>query len=264
LTGQRFVHGDNPGQIVERVLYRKAEAPSTIAPGIVAELDRIVLRGLERTPEKRFRTAHEMAIALEAAVTPALPSRVGIWVESIASSDLARRRELLQRAESDSDSRSMKELVEAVVTPPDARASAESESESEPESKFESTSAEVQAPRRQRRAWLVPVALVLAAAIGLGAVVLTRRPAPSTATSAAPPPASSVESSSTASESTAAPPIPSATSSASAAGSAEPPNPTSTVVRQPAAKSTKATKASCNPPWFIDKKGVKIYKMECL
>jgi len=60
-------------------------------------LDRIVLRGLEKDPAKRFSTAREMAQALERAMPPAAPSEVTEWVELYARDALAARSDELSQ-----------------------------------------------------------------------------------------------------------------------------------------------------------------------
>src|SRR2546423_212550 len=44
LTGAQLFHGDNPGQVTEQVKKAEVVAPSTRAPGISAELDRVCLK----------------------------------------------------------------------------------------------------------------------------------------------------------------------------------------------------------------------------
>ncbi len=70
-------------------------------------LDRIVLRGLEKDPTKRFPTAREMAQALEWAMPPAAPSEVTEWVEEYAHDALVERSQMLGSLQVDSQSRTM-------------------------------------------------------------------------------------------------------------------------------------------------------------
>jgi hypothetical protein len=74
-------------------------APSTLAPGLPAEFDRIVARGLARDPLERFPTAREMALALEECAPQIRPSEIASWVERIAADSLARRSLLLSAIE---------------------------------------------------------------------------------------------------------------------------------------------------------------------
>jgi serine/threonine protein kinase len=91
LTGRRLFHGVDDGDILARVLYGQVEPPSAYARGLSLTMDSVVLRGLARDWAKRYQTAREMALAIEAAVPLAPPSRVGSWVEALARDELAER-----------------------------------------------------------------------------------------------------------------------------------------------------------------------------
>ena len=69
-------------------------------PGLPAELDQAVLRGLSLDPAQRFATAKEMAITLERILAPATSSEVGEWVEANAGENLSRRAKLVADTES--------------------------------------------------------------------------------------------------------------------------------------------------------------------
>jgi serine/threonine-protein kinase len=100
------------------------DPPSRYRPEVPAEIDALVAKGLARAPAARFATANEMALALEAAVTPATQSQIGRWVESLAAPALEER----QR------------LVAAIENPP-APAASDSTSDSASDSTSDSTSA---------------------------------------------------------------------------------------------------------------------------
>jgi serine/threonine-protein kinase len=59
--------------------------------GLPRSLDRVVARGLERDPSKRYGTAREMAAELAACVTVPSSGQVGEWVET-AAGDVLRER----------------------------------------------------------------------------------------------------------------------------------------------------------------------------
>jgi eukaryotic-like serine/threonine-protein kinase len=90
LTGKRLFEGDD-GEVITAVLAGDVEPPGRIAPDLPVALDAVVLRGLERDPERRFATARDMAEALERAVAPATAGKIGAWVEDLASPKLAER-----------------------------------------------------------------------------------------------------------------------------------------------------------------------------
>ena len=71
LTGRRCFEGDSHGAVMAAVLSTRVPPPSRARPEVSPALDAVVLRALERDPDKRFATAQEMALALEAACLPA-------------------------------------------------------------------------------------------------------------------------------------------------------------------------------------------------
>jgi hypothetical protein len=93
LTGRRLFEGIDDGDIYARVLHSEVEAPSLYARDLGSGVDSIVLRGLARDRNARYPTAREMALAIEAVMPLATPSRVGAWVESLAGDSIAERME---------------------------------------------------------------------------------------------------------------------------------------------------------------------------
>jgi hypothetical protein len=73
LTGEPPVDGDNPNELLVKVLLKHPRAPSSLRPDVPAALDAICLRALAKDPAERFQTADEMVQALEA--TLAAPAR---------------------------------------------------------------------------------------------------------------------------------------------------------------------------------------------
>jgi eukaryotic-like serine/threonine-protein kinase len=112
ITGQRLFVGDNEGVVVARVLEGKIPAPSEIvmkgAGGSVSErtqtqlqrLDACILRAVSADPLKRFATARDMALELEACVAPATTTSVGDWVERNGAEILAERAAVVSEMES--------------------------------------------------------------------------------------------------------------------------------------------------------------------
>jgi serine/threonine-protein kinase len=102
LTGQRLFDGENEARIFGRVLDGYVPPPSQFRPDLPPSLDGVVLRGLDRDPARRFSTAREMALALDACVRAASATEVGSWVEHLASAALNKRAQ--QVADLDSSS----------------------------------------------------------------------------------------------------------------------------------------------------------------
>lgn len=73
---------------LHRVLNERIPPPSEHRSEVPPALDAVVLRALARNPNDRFATAHDFAIALEAAVTPAPAHQVGQWTSEIAANAL--------------------------------------------------------------------------------------------------------------------------------------------------------------------------------
>ncbi len=91
LTGKRLFLSDSETTTLARVLTGEVPPPSSLAPEVPSDLDRIVLRGVHRDPAMRFSSAREMALALEASGSLATPSVVGEWVEATAQTALSVR-----------------------------------------------------------------------------------------------------------------------------------------------------------------------------
>jgi eukaryotic-like serine/threonine-protein kinase len=184
LTGRRLFVADEPGSLAVQVLRGARQPPSLHAPGLTAEVDAIVMRGLARKPGDRFENAREMAIALESALTPATPREVGEWVEARAASAIAHREKLVAQMEGERS-----ELEDAIPVPPPSGSTPSPLSEAHliVDTGQSSAMASDRSAARVRRAW----SLGLFAVLALGAVVLWRslRPTSLIAVPAAAPPA---------------------------------------------------------------------------
>ncbi len=104
LAGRRLFKGDE-AQVLAAVLGDVVEPPSRHAQEVTAALDQLVLRAVDREPSRRFSSAREMALALEASTALASASEVRVWLEQLAAPSLAERRRCvaeIQRATYDS------------------------------------------------------------------------------------------------------------------------------------------------------------------
>jgi len=116
LTGTSLFAADNHAATLQRVLAAEIPPPSQRVPAIPARLDEVLRIGLEREPARRFATARAMALELERAVAPALPSEVGRWVEAVAEATLVARAAKVQEMESHSARRPEGTMAELVPT----------------------------------------------------------------------------------------------------------------------------------------------------
>jgi serine/threonine protein kinase len=69
LTGRRLFAGSSEGETVILVMSQAVPRPSEFRSTVPVELDRIVLRALERDPNLRYRTARDLASDLERLLT---------------------------------------------------------------------------------------------------------------------------------------------------------------------------------------------------
>jgi serine/threonine protein kinase len=98
LTGRRLFKGETPVETTEKILHGKIRAPSRyrtdLGPPTLA-VDAIILRMLDRDPERRFPDMGEVADAIEAAVKDANVNTgraaVAAFVEELAGEDLRQR-----------------------------------------------------------------------------------------------------------------------------------------------------------------------------
>ncbi|HEY2092084.1 MAG TPA: TonB family protein [Thermoanaerobaculia bacterium] len=65
LTGRRLFTGDNELSILEQVREARVTAPSQFNDEVTPEIDAIVLKALQKEPDKRYQTAGEMARDLD-------------------------------------------------------------------------------------------------------------------------------------------------------------------------------------------------------
>jgi hypothetical protein len=97
LTGKRLFHDRIEHMTMSNVLERKIPRPSTIGLSPPPVLDAIVLKALEREPERRFQDAAEMAGALRDAARGAgclAPgAELADWISQSFGAELAARRD---------------------------------------------------------------------------------------------------------------------------------------------------------------------------
>jgi len=98
LTSQRLFYERSEGQTVSNVLHKKV-APPVSAGFASSALNQIVLRALERDPDRRYASCADMADALEDTMSLVKPRELGAWVERTESPQLAERKAMVRRIE---------------------------------------------------------------------------------------------------------------------------------------------------------------------
>ena len=286
LTMRRLFDGDHDAAVLMQVMSATVPPPSALVPGLPPALDAIVLRGLARDPEHRFPTAHAMAVALEDAIAPASPRKVGEWLAQVASGALERRAQQVKEVES---RRGAPPAEMPASVPPSsgisralARSGAAPVEVASQISTIAVSSGAGMAPRA-RRPWAAIAAIVAAGAVVAVATGLWLLWPP------APAPGASGSASAPASPEPPASPSPSAPASAAAASAAPAESPAVSAAtggspsaspvaaptpkqsaggKAPAGKATSTGKTpvstGCNPPYTIDARGIRRMKPECL
>jgi eukaryotic-like serine/threonine-protein kinase len=227
LTGEHPFRASSDAETIKRVLFDPVIAPGKIRKDLPRELDWVTLRGLERDPDQRYRTAHEMAAALDAFAPIATPAEVATWLDEIAAEPLREDRARASEIAAMSSTGAM--AISGVVEPRRAR------------------------PGLAMRLALTATALIVVG-IGVAALRMGRpvaRAAPVAASSTAPPDPLPAE-----------PALPEPSSAPVAATSSVPHR--APVARPSPARSAPKPKPQCAPPYVTDAVGHKHFKEECL
>ena len=240
-TGTRLFRGESEGEIMRKVLSQAITSPAD------GPLGDVILKSLARDPAERWQTATEMIAALEkahsragrealAAITPELQSAVHVVTKGASA---------------------FAPTVDSV--PPIGREGTESISRER-----------VRRPKR----W--PAAAVIGVVAVLGALVAGVRTSssPTTAAPSAPPSATASPAASAPPSASSSTPTPTPMASASAPTMASttavvpthvrPPPPRASVVAPAPSAAPSTTRPSCDPPYRIDERGVRVFKTECL
>jgi serine/threonine-protein kinase len=98
IAGSAMRRASSPGGLTSAILTPRVTAPSSLVPDVPAALDDVVLKALSNDPRDRFAFASQMALALEAAVTPAPYAVVAELVRELGRDEITERKALLERA----------------------------------------------------------------------------------------------------------------------------------------------------------------------
>lgn len=189
LTLGRLFKGETEAQVLHLVMTKDAPAPSTVNPDVPASLDEVVLKGLARDATKRYATAREMAVAIEAAVPIATPMKVAEWVDGLIGQTLAARDAV--RAEIESGAHSMRQVpddplsqpslpgfpqvADSSVSIPRITASSAGDMAGNGESSASAVMVAPHIPPRSRMPWVIAIVAVVGA-LGVAVGVAFSRP----------------------------------------------------------------------------------------
>lgn len=251
LTGQRLLDAEHEAAIVAKALDPRTAPPSTLNPEVSAELDAIVMKALAKRPDDRFRTASSFAAALQRALPIAEPQVVSDWVTQLGGARLNQRWDQLQQ------------MIAAERLGPPARG---------PDTLDAATVSEARAEGRSRSTAIAWTATGIALAFAVYARIQAPAPAAPAPASPAPepiasapvaPPPAPVPVPDFEAEPSIAEPRGAAPISEAEAPAKTTPKPASKTVRTPRV-TPPATPAECDPPTYIDAKGIKRYKPACV
>jgi serine/threonine protein kinase len=102
LAVRRLFKRDTTAETVHTVLYEEVQPPSTHRPQVPEELDRIVLKALERDPKRRWGTAREMGRAIRQFLGTQTeivgPAELSEWMGEVFPQGEARKSQLMEIA----------------------------------------------------------------------------------------------------------------------------------------------------------------------
>ncbi|MBI5534825.1 MAG: serine/threonine protein kinase [Deltaproteobacteria bacterium] len=260
LTGRRLFAGENTAHTMRLITDGTPMPPSQVVSTLSPEIDALVMRALSKDAAQRFATAADMSTAIESATDLASQQEVSRWVNDIAGASLAARAAKVVRIEQyvdDAEQRAvsvrqpLSPAVEALAVP---IGSSQVTDLATPDGLDA-----LRSPSRSKKLWMAGLGAigVVAVAAAFGAAALRTSPLPTQPSAVASRPelaASSAEPAVSSSPVAAPSTAPEVIASASA--------PTSTA-RKPGPLPPPPRPKGCNPPWTVDKDGVRVPKKDC-
>jgi eukaryotic-like serine/threonine-protein kinase len=277
LTGRRLFLAADSRETMAAVLRCAVAPPSSIVADLPPALDGVVLKALERDPERRFQNAHDFAEALRGAAEEGSRREVADWVGKLAKDGLARRLELLQALEASTLHTPAGVEIPVLTSRTLARAVPGPETTQTQATSITSVFPSPEPERRHRWApWVVAAGGLVSALVAAALRIEDHSPSRSSASVTT---HSLISAATTAlpAKSSPAPEPPSNSGPPPLAAESLPlaPEPTSPApqqvkARKPASAAGSGTTSiqraskSCNPPYRIDAAGVRRIKPECL
>jgi serine/threonine-protein kinase len=193
LAAKRLFKAENEAATLSRVMTEPVPPLTTIVPGLSVGLSSVVMKALERDPNRRFANCAQFGDALEAAATGreriATPRELAAYVSEVLGEEVSAQRDAVRAWIARSEPSQIGPLSGAT---PASSVSAAAMSLSELEASRSATLAQDAPPPRRSRAGMFVFLLLLVAVVGGGGFLYTREmQTRSVAAAAAPqPPAS--------------------------------------------------------------------------
>ncbi|HYQ26692.1 MAG TPA: serine/threonine-protein kinase [Polyangiaceae bacterium] len=107
-TGKHPFRGEHPGETLQNVCSSTPpEPPSSFVPDYPVELERVVLKALQKQPEDRYASALELLSALDAAcpsaLSPGFDSEVAAYMAKLFGAQVSERRAAIRNAQNEVD-----------------------------------------------------------------------------------------------------------------------------------------------------------------
>jgi serine/threonine-protein kinase len=100
LTGRRLFGDDGHGPMLMKIANNELDLPSQVNPSITPEIEAVVMKALALSPLARYRTAYDLARAIEECLPLAGQRQVGEWVAAVGTAELAHRSAIRSKSDS--------------------------------------------------------------------------------------------------------------------------------------------------------------------
>ncbi len=101
IAGEKLFAGDSEGVVIGRILQGDVPVLRNIVPSIPAALEAVTMRGMARDATARYKTARDMAVAVENCITTASAAEVSAWLEKVAAPTLSERAAIVAKIEAE-------------------------------------------------------------------------------------------------------------------------------------------------------------------
>jgi serine/threonine-protein kinase len=110
-TGRRLFRGKNEMETLRKIVEEEYPRPRELNPSLSPRLEEIILRALEKSPERRYQSARDMQVDLEdlirAEQLKVSPVSLGAWMADLFRDQLAEQKQILQEG---------RQLAEAIAS----------------------------------------------------------------------------------------------------------------------------------------------------